>query len=69
MQWQMACTGRKWCDFGSYDPRMPERMRLFVKRIYRDDERIDQLEREVVTFLAETDEQLKALARKFPEAA
>jgi len=69
IMWQLACTGRKWCDFGSYDPRMPERMRLFVKRIYRDDERIDQLEREVVTFLAETDEQLKALARKFPEAA
>src|SRR6056297_3469810 len=22
MQWQMACTGRQWCDFVSYDPRL-----------------------------------------------
>ena len=33
MQWQMACTGRKWCDFVSFDPRMPENLQLFVKRI------------------------------------
>lgn len=69
MQWQMACTGRKWCDFVSYDPRMPERMRLFIQRVPRDDKRIDELESEVVGFLAEVDEQVKALSRKFPEAA
>src|SRR6478752_2514409 len=33
MQWQMACTGRAWCDFVSYDPRLPEAMRLFVRRV------------------------------------
>lgn len=69
MQWQMACTGRKWCDFVSYDPRMPERMRLFIQRVNRDDKRIDELESEVVGFLAELDEQVKALTRKYPEAA
>jgi hypothetical protein len=38
MQFQMACTGRKcYCDFVSYDPRMPENMRLFIKRVPRDD--------------------------------
>jgi putative phage-type endonuclease len=34
MTWQMACTGRTWCDYVSFDPRMPPSMQLFVKRIY-----------------------------------
>lgn len=55
MQWQMACASRDWCDFVSFDPRMPEHLRLFVKRIERDDERIGELERAVKEFLAEVD--------------
>lgn len=51
MQWQMACTGRAWCDFVSYDPRLPEPMRFFCKRVMRDDALIAELEREVVVFL------------------
>lgn len=53
MHFQMACTGRKWCDFVSYDPRMPENMRLFIKRVHRDDQRIAELETEVASFLLE----------------
>jgi putative phage-type endonuclease len=53
MQFQMACTGRKWCDFVSYDPRMPENMRLFIKRLPRDDKRIAELESEIAAFLLE----------------
>jgi len=53
MQFQMACTGRKWCDFVSYDPRMPEHMRLFCKRVPRDDARINFLETEIAGFLLE----------------
>ena len=53
IQWQMACTNRKWCDFVSFDPRMPEAMRLFVKRVERDDAMIAELEKEIRTFLAE----------------
>jgi predicted phage-related endonuclease len=53
MQWQMACTGRAWCDWVSYDPRMPENMRLFVQRVARNDELIGRLANEVSTFLAE----------------
>lgn len=53
MQWQMACTGRQWCDFVSYDPRLPEAMRLFIKRMPRDDKRIAELESEVAGFLLE----------------
>lgn len=53
MQFQMACTGRKWCEFVSYDPRMPENMRLFIKRVERDDKRIKELESEIAAFLLE----------------
>lgn len=53
MDWQMACTGRAWCDFVSYDPRLPEDVRFFTCRVERSDERIAELEREVEAFLAE----------------
>lgn len=51
MMWQMACTGRQWCDFVSYDPRLPESMQLFVKRIERNDDMITDLEDAVRLFL------------------
>jgi putative phage-type endonuclease len=38
MHWQMACTGRSWCDFVSFDPRMPEDMALYVRRVEYNDE-------------------------------
>lgn len=70
MLWQMACTGRQWCDFVSYDPRLPESMRLFVQRVERDDKRIAELEEEVVAFLAEVDAKVRALRNKYePETA
>lgn len=53
MHWQMACTGRAWCDFVSFDPRLPESMRLFIKRVPRDNARIKELETEVAGFLLE----------------
>lgn len=56
MMAQMACTGRKWCDFVSFDPRLPEDLQLFVVRIDRDDQYIANLEKEVSAFLAEVDE-------------
>lgn len=68
MQWQMACAGREWCDFVSYDPRMPEDMQLFVQRVPRDPKRILELEAEVSSFLEEVDATIAAL-RKYAEAA
>jgi putative phage-type endonuclease len=61
MQWQMACTGRQWCDFASYDPRLPESMRIFIQRVERDEEYIAWLETEVTKFLTELDEKVAAL--------
>lgn len=65
MQWQMACTGRRWVDFCSYDPRMPENMRLFVRRIEWNGERIADLEGEVSAFLAELDATVASLTRTY----
>jgi len=61
MQWQMACTGRAWCDFVSFDPRMPEDLRLFVRRIDRDEATVGDLEKEVVVFLGEIEAKLRDL--------
>ena len=61
MQAQMAVTGRKWCDFVSYDPRMPENLRIFVQRVERNDVYIKMLEGEVRTFLEEIDRKVEIL--------
>lgn len=61
IQWQLACTGRKWADFVSYDPRMPEHLKLFVQRVHRDDEYIAVLEEEVIKFLTEVEDKVAAL--------
>ena len=53
MQAQMACTGAKWCDFVSFDPRVPEDLQLLVVRVERDQEYIDSMEVEVKQFLSE----------------
>jgi hypothetical protein len=65
MLWQMACSERAWCDFASYDPRLPEAMALFTKRLHRDEERIAELESEVSSFLREVDDVVDRLASKF----
>lgn len=70
MLWQMACTGRKWCDFVSFDPRLPSELQMFVKRYSRDDERLAEIEAEVSKFLSELDGKLAALrARYFRQEA
>lgn len=63
MLWQMACTGRQWCDFASYDPRMPEELQLFVVRFNRDDEKIKEAETAVIEFLNEVQQTVEALER------
>lgn len=67
MQWQMACTGREWCDFVSYDPRMPEHMQLWVDTIAYDPALISELETEVKLFLKELDAQIAALTARYGE--
>ena len=55
MQAQMACTGAKWCDFVSFDPRMLERSQLLVVNVPRDEAFIAEMESEIVKFLSEVE--------------
>ena len=64
MMAQMACTGRKWCDFASFDPRLPEDLQLFVVRLNWDDAYIQEMEAEVKQFLNEVEATLLKLKRK-----
>jgi putative phage-type endonuclease len=48
---QLACTGRKWCDFVSFDDRLPEHLQLFVVRFEPKPEEIDKLQEGVIKFL------------------
>jgi putative phage-type endonuclease len=62
IMWQLACCPeRKWVDFVSYQPSFPENLKMFVKRIYRDDEYIKRLEDEVQKFLAEVEDTVQFL--------
>lgn len=65
MQWQMACTGSKWCDFVSYDPRMPPEMQVFVYRMLRHEPTITELESEVMAFLQELGSRISRLTMKY----
>jgi putative phage-type endonuclease len=65
MMWQMACTERPWCDFVSFDPRLPEKYQLFIKRVNFDIKIVDSLENSVIQFLGDVDlkiQQLESLA-------
>lgn len=63
MLWQMECTGRKWCDFVSYDPRMPEHLKLFVYRVQFDEKLALDMRAEVELFLSEMFEKLERLRK------
>jgi putative phage-type endonuclease len=61
MQWQLACTGRAWCDFVAFDPRLPEHLRLLVIRVPRDEQVIAEIAAEVGRFLVELRDRVEHL--------
>jgi len=63
MQFQLACTGREWCDFVSFDNRLPQELQLFVKRVPRDETYIRLMEAEIVQFIAELDDKINKLMK------
>lgn len=63
MMWQMACTGRQYVDFVSYDPRLPVDLELFVARLQRDEEQIQLITEEVIKF----DNEVTQLVNKLKE--
>lgn len=64
-QWQMSCCERAWCDYVSYDPRLPASMQLHIQRVGRDDKMIADLERDVREFLIEVDTKVALLTDRF----
>lgn len=64
VQGNLWILGRQWWDFVSYSPDMPERLRLYVYRVERNEEYIQNLEAEVIRFLAEAEEMYQRLMRR-----
>lgn len=64
IQCQLWVTGREWCDFVSYDPRVKHSKQLFAKRTFRDEEFIAEMEREVLVFLQEVEQCITDLENK-----
>lgn len=56
IQFQLLVTGRKWCDFVSYNPMFPENLQVFVRRVFANKEYQQELEDEVKQFLKEVDD-------------
>lgn len=69
MHWEMACTGRQWCDFVSFDPRMPPEMQLHIRRVNRSPVEIAEMEQAVRVFLGEIETAIAELQRLFQQAA
>jgi len=65
MMWQMRCTDRQWCDFVSFDPRLPSHLQLFVTRVERDEAIIADLEAKVTEFLTEVEKEIERLNEEF----
>ena len=59
--WQMACTGRQWCDFVSFDPRLPAELQIKTIRFKREEAAITALEGDVMEFLREVDDKMDSL--------
>ncbi|WP_273688407.1 lambda exonuclease family protein [Ketogulonicigenium vulgare] len=69
MQVQMACTGREWCDFVSFDPRLPAELQMWVQRVHRDADYIAEIEAETIGFLNELAKKVEALKAKYMSVA
>ena len=68
MQAQMACTNREWCDFVSFDPRLPDGLQLLIVRVNRDDKFIAIMEDEVMSFLTEVDNFVARLRQRMEKS-
>ena len=65
MQVQMMCCGREWCDFVSFDPRMPGDMNFWMQRVHADHAMQTDISAEVIKFLGDLDHKLQQLREKF----
>lgn len=63
MTLQLLCAGREWCDFVSFDPRVPDHLQLFVRRFYPTEAQKEEIENEARQFLAEIDGLFEIISR------
>ena len=68
IQGQLWVCERAWCDFVSYHPEFPENARLVVRRVFRDDAYIKNLETEVAKFIDDVHNEVEFI-RNYKEAA
>ena len=64
MHVQMLCTGRVWCDFVSFDPRLPIDLHMFIKRVERDNKLAEEIVTEVQSFLADMEAKIAKLKER-----
>ncbi len=67
MQFQMACTGRKWCDFMSYNSNFVGKstsLRMKIKRVNRDEKHIEEINKAVEIFLGEIEQEMQKILAK-----
>ena len=69
VHWALACSGRQWWDFVSYDPRFPDPLQFFQKRVMRDEAIIASMEADARDFLSELGGKLLKLDELYPRAA
>lgn len=66
---QMICTGRSWCDFCAFDPRLPNDMQIWIRRVHATDKDvaslIEQINSEVPKFLSEVEETVLRLQNTY----
>lgn len=58
---QLSCTRREWCDFISYDPRLPEALQLIIIRVSAKDLGVEAIENDVRKFNKAIDDAIKIL--------
>lgn len=66
---ELWLTGRQWIDFVSYDPRLPDGLRLFQIRVTRSRAELDRYEQEIRAFLLEVDEEVQEVQKLIAVAA
>lgn len=69
MQVQMICAGRVWCDFVSFDPRLPPDLQIWIKRVPADAEMQAEITAEVTKFLGELGSKIASLSARYMEKA
>ena len=62
-QVQLACAQTEWNDYVGFNPNFPDKSKLFIKRTYRDEAFIKEMESAVIQFLEEVDKEVALIMK------